>query len=41
MFLFFIIYIFSSTKLENRRAEHVLRWEGGLAPVGGGKEVRG
>jgi hypothetical protein len=37
MFLFFIFYVFSSTKSENRRLEQVLlRGGGGLALAGGG-----
>jgi hypothetical protein len=34
MFSFFIFYLLSSIKLENKREEQILPREGGLAPVG-------
>jgi hypothetical protein len=33
----FVVSLFSSTKLKNRRVEEVLPLKGGLAPVGVGK----
>jgi hypothetical protein len=41
MFLFFIFYVFSSTKSENRRMEQVLqRWGKGIGTSGGGIQLQ-